>query len=68
LENYKKINNASRFNVKWTKRNRKSNTNNERRKINKRIKNNEMPTPYITFGLVCDYLENPADFPNPVFI
>ncbi|WP_157417756.1 hypothetical protein [Aequorivita capsosiphonis] len=25
-------------------------------------------TQYISYGLVCAYLENPADFPKPVFI
>ena len=27
-----------------------------------------MATPYISYGWVCAYLENPADFPKPVFI
>ena len=27
-----------------------------------------MATPYISYGLVCPYLENPADFPKSVFI
>jgi len=27
-----------------------------------------LPTPYISYGLVCSHLENPQDFPKPVLI
>ena len=27
-----------------------------------------MATPYISYGLVCPHLENPADFPKLVYI
>tara|TARA_R110002096_G_scaffold63760_2_gene156130 strand:- start:919 stop:1098 length:180 start_codon:yes stop_codon:yes gene_type:complete len=31
-------------------------------------KKRQHTTQYISYGLVCPHLENPADFPKPVFI